>query len=156
MVSSSTWTTAFVVLSLGKATCDANRRHDNVQSSGSSRSNPHTDKGAFWAYRGEIFGYCMPVGVQRTVLHCCTYFSIYQYLVLTVHVLYNVSCQQQYRERQQTHQGTMYRYGEHCEIIAFPICSWRVESGPQQGRLEAVRYSPRAVLMRLGLPACLL
>ena len=41
------------------------------------------------------------------------------------------------------------RYGEHWGVISFPTCSWRMESGPQEGLLEVVRYSPRAVPTRL-------
>ena len=44
-------------------------------------------------------------------------------------------------------------YVKNWGIIAFPTCSWRVESDPQQECLEAVRYSPRAVPTRLGRPA---
>ena len=56
-------------------------------------------------------------------------------------------------EKNNRHIEAQCRYGEHWGVIAFPTCSRRVESGPQQGRLEAVRYSPRAVATRLGRPA---
>ena len=45
------------------------------------------------------------------------------------------------------------RYGEHWGITAIPTCSWRGESNLQQGRLEAVRYSPRAAPTCLARPA---
>ena len=45
------------------------------------------------------------------------------------------------------------RYGEVWGITSIPSCSWRAESDLQQGRLEAVRYSPRAAPTRLARPA---
>ena len=80
-------------------------------------------------------------------------YSTALYIYTAVDVVYNVPCLQ-YRKNNR-HIKAQCRYGEHWGTIAFPTCSWRVESGPQQGRFEAVRYSPRAVPTRLGRPACL-
>ena len=80
-----------------------------------------------------------------TVLH-------WTFVHVPVYTRYCVSCLQS-TEKNTRHIKAKRWYGEHWGIIAFPTCSWRVESGPQQGRLEAVRYSPRAIPTCLGRPA---
>ena len=77
---------------------------------------------------------------SSTVLHCWTHIDIVYFGIMFTAV-----------QNQTTDMKAQCRYGEHWGITAFPTtCSWRVKSGPQQGRLETVRYSPGAVPTRLG------
>ena len=93
-------------------------------------------------YQVQDIDYMLTSG-STAVLHC-TY--IQQQILCIMYHVYST-------EKNSRHMTVQWPYGEHWGIIAFPTCSWRVESGPKQGRLEAVRYSLRPVPTRLGWSA---